>query len=120
VHLLAVPVGAGEVLDIDPELHVADELVEAAVAQHPVEVLAQRSPALPLISSTCATRPVRSPYCPSHLAAVLGPDPGDAREVVAGLADERGEVAVALGAHAVLLGPPAGVIRHTSETPRTG
>ena len=76
VHLLAVPVGAGEVLDIDPELHVADELVEAAVAQHPSRCSRSESPALPLISSTCATRPVRSPYCPSHFAAVLGPTPG--------------------------------------------
>src|ERR1035437_9187803 len=34
------------------------------------------SPALPLISLTWATTPVRSPYCWIHLAAVLGPTPG--------------------------------------------
>ncbi len=34
------------------------------------------SPALPLIWSTLATRPSRSPYCPIHFAAVLGPTPG--------------------------------------------
>ena len=32
------------------------------------------SPALPLISSTWATTPARSPYCASHFAAVFGPD----------------------------------------------
>ena len=34
------------------------------------------SPALPLIWSTCATTPARSPYWLIHLAAVLGPTPG--------------------------------------------
>ena len=67
------------------------------------------SPALPLISSTWATTPARSPYWPSHFAAVFGPTPGHAGQVVAGLADQRGEVAVALGRHAVLLGDRGGV-----------
>ena len=50
-----------------------------------------------------ATMPSRSPYWVIHFAAVLGPDPGHAGQVVRALTDHGREVAVAGRGDAVLL-----------------
>ena len=109
VHLLAVPGRALEVVDGQRQVEVVDEPVEPAVAQHAVEVLAQVLARLALDLVDVRDDAGEVAVLVDPLRRGLGPDPRHAREVVAGLADERGEVAVALGGHEVLLGDGGGV-----------
>ena len=58
---------------------------------------------MPATSPALAFSVSRSPYCWSHFAAVFGPTPGDARDVVDRIAYERQIVGDLLGRHAELL-----------------
>ncbi len=102
VDLLPVPRAALEVGDPDRKRHVADELVEPAVAQDAVEMLAQRLPGLALDVGDVGDDAGEVAVLAEPLGRRLGADAGDAGQVVARLADEGGEVAVALGKDAVL------------------
>ena len=76
------------------------------------------SAALPFSSPAWAARFSSPPYCSSHLAAVFGPTPGTAGQVVAGLPHQRGQLRIARrGWRSTSPRPPPGVIRARSETP---
>ena len=79
------------------------------------------SPALPLISSAWVMTLSRPSYWVIHLAAVFGPTPGHAGQVVGGppppAPRARGSAA---GGTPYLASTAAGVIRASSETPRIG
>ncbi len=103
VDLFAVPRRALEVGDRHGQREVTHELVEATVAQDTVEVFAQGLPGLALDLVGVGDHALEVAVETEPLGGRLGSDPGDAREVVARLTDEGGEVAVALGRHEVLL-----------------
>ena len=104
VHLLAVPGLALEVVDRQRQLEVVDQPVEPAVAQHAVEVLAQAVAGLALDLVDVGDDPGEVAVLPQPLGGGLRPDAWNAGQVVARLADQGREVAVALGRHEVLLG----------------
>ena len=103
VDLLAVPGGPLEVGDGEGEVEVVDEPVQPPVAQHVVEVQAQVLAGLALDLVDVGDDALEVAVLGQPLGGGLGPDPRDPRQVVAGLADERGEVAVALRRHEVPL-----------------
>ena len=88
---------------VDAQVDVGDEPVEAAVAHHVVEVLAQRGPRpapdLPGVGDDAVQAVVEV----EPLGRGLGPHARHPAQVVAGLAHQRRQVRVALGAHAVAL-----------------
>src|SRR5674476_622511 len=75
------------------------------------------SPALPLISLTWATTPVRSPYCWIHLAAVLGPTPGTPGRLSEDSPTSAARSLYRCGGRPYFASTAAGVIRASSETP---
>ena len=103
VHLLAVPGLAFQLVDRHVELHVADQLVEPAVAQHAVEVLAQGVADLAADLVDVGDDPRQVAVGRDPLGRGLGAHPRHAGEVVGRLAHQRGEVAVALRRHEVAL-----------------
>ena len=109
VHLLAVPGLAFELVDRDAQRHVADQLVEPAVAQHAVEVLAEGVADLAADLVDVGDDPRQVAVGGDPLRRRLGPDAGHAGEVVGRLADQRREVAVALRGHEVALRDGGGV-----------
>ena len=120
VHRLAVP-RPQHVLGAQRQFQVADQRVELVVAQHTGQVGAQALAGLALDLVDVRHDAVEAAVLADPFGRGLVADAGDAGQVVAGLADQRRLVAVALGARPVLLSSIAsGVIRQTSETPRTG
>ena len=103
VHLLAVPGLAFELVDGHSQRHVADQLVEPAVAQHAVEVLAEGVADLAADLVDIGDDPRQVAVGGDPLGCRLGPDAGHPGEVVGRLADQRREVAVALRRHEVAL-----------------
>ncbi len=103
VHLLAVPGRALEVGDAERQLEVVDEPVEAAVAQHVVEVRAEVLARLALDLVGVPDDAGEVAVLGDPLRGGLRADPGDARQVVARLPDQRGEIAVPVRGHEVLL-----------------
>ena len=102
VHLVAVPGAPGQVVHPQRQVDVADQLVEPPVGQHLPQVGAQRLPRLALDRVGARDEPGEVAELPQPFRRGLRPDPGHAGQVVGGLADEGGEVAVALREHAVL------------------
>ena len=96
VHLVAVPDLAGQLGHSTSSGTSLTSSVEPAVAQHAVEVLAQRLAGLALdLVDVRRRRRSRSPNWLIHLVAVFGPDAGHAGQVVAGDSPtQRGEVGV--------------------------
>ena len=109
VHLFAVPGLAFELVDGDAQRHVADQLVEPAVAQHAVEVLAEGVADLAADLVDVGDDPRQVAVGGDPLRRRLGADAGDPGEVVGRLAHQRREVAVALRRHEVALLDGGGV-----------
>ena len=98
----AVPGRQREVGRRQLEVEVAHELVEASVAHHVGEVLAQRLTLLAGDLVGAGDDVVEAVVGVDPLRGEALADPRDAREVVGGLADQRGELGVARRRHAVL------------------
>ena len=109
VHQLAVPRLAFELVDRDAQRHVADQLVEPAVAQHAVEVLAQGVADLAADLVDVGDDPRQVAVGGDPLRRRLGADPRYAGEVVGRLAHQRRQVAVALRGYEVALLDGGGV-----------
>ena len=103
VDLLPVPAAHGQVVDRDRQLHVRHQLVEAAVADHLVEMVSGGLARLAgelvrVVDDAGEVAELGDP-----LRGGLGAHTWHAGEVVRALAHQRGQVAVALRRHAVLL-----------------
>ena len=92
-------VGARE----DSEIQVGEQVVEAAVAHDVVEMVAQRLSGLTLDLVRVSDDAVEPVVEVEPLGGGLGAHPRHSGEVVAGLADQGGEVRVAFGRHPVAL-----------------
>ena len=88
---------------VDAEVEVGEEPVETAVAQDVVEVVTQGLAGLSLDLVGAGDDAVEAVVLGDPLGGGLGADPGHAGQVVARLADEGGQVRVALGGDAVAL-----------------
>ena len=67
-------------------------------------------PTTPVTLSAFSSSASSEPNWPSHLTAVFSPTFGHAGQVVARLADERGDVGILLGPHAVALDDGVAVV----------
>ena len=92
-------VGAG----FDSEVQVGEQAVEAAVAHDVVEVIAQRLSGLALDLVRVSDDAVEPVIEVEPLGGGLGAHARNPGQVVAGLADQGGQVRVALGRHPVAL-----------------
>ena len=95
------------------EVHVRDEPVQASVARDVIRVLAQGSPALAPDFVSAFQEVVEAIEAIDPLGCGLGADPGHARQVVGGLADDRRDLGVAMRRHPVL-----GLDRFGSHAPQ--
>ncbi len=103
MHGLAVETRQRQVGHAQGQLDVGQQGVELAVDPHLVDVGAQVLARLALDLVGGVQQGGEAAVRGDPLGGGLGPDAGHARQVVAGLTDERGEVGVALGRDAVLL-----------------
>ena len=111
---VAVPLGReGQVGGDGGQVEVADERVDAPVAEHVVEVLAQRVAGLARDLLDVGHQRVERAVGGDPLGGGLGPDAGNAGQVVAGLAHQCGEVGIVVGGDAVLVLDRGG--RHARE-----
>ena len=95
VHLLAVPLLAGQVVELDLEVDVADELGEPAVAaRRCARCSRSASPTLPLTVSTLVDQRAQRAVLADPLRRGLLAHARDAGQVVARVAAQRGEVGV--------------------------
>jgi hypothetical protein len=76
VDRVPIPRAHGEVLRPGLQRHVAHQLGELPVEQHPGEVARSASPALPFTSSTRSVSSASEPNSRTHFAAVFSPTPG--------------------------------------------
>ncbi len=103
VHRFPVPVAAFQFGDGDRQLEVADQGVQLAVADHVVEVCAQRLTGL-AGNLGGATDDVLQPVVGADpFGGCLRADPGHARQVVGGLPHQRRQLGVLRGRHEVAL-----------------
>ncbi len=94
VDLLAVPLLAGQGVQLDLDVDVADELGEPAVELHGGQVLAQRVADLALDGVDMVDQLAQRAVLADPLRGRLLPHPGDAGQVVARVAAQRREVGV--------------------------
>ncbi len=102
VHLVPIPRHAGQIGHPQRQLHVTDELVELLVAQHVGQVRADGLAGLARDLVDLGHQLVERAVLEQPLRRRLRPHPRHAGQVVAGLADQRGEIAVEPRRDAVL------------------
>ncbi len=118
VDLLPVPGGRAQVQRADVQRHVPGQLGELPVAQHGGEVLAELVSGLALDLVHPVDKLGQRAEVGDPLGGGLFPHPGDARQVVAGVAAQRGEVRVLRGREAVLGGDLfGGEAGHLADAP---
>ncbi len=104
VDVVALPRCSGEIADMDIERHRLDQLGQLPVADHAGQVLAQRDTDLAADGVDPGDQLIERPVLAHPLGRGLLTHPGDARQVVAGVAAQRREVGV-LRRGQVVLGP---------------
>jgi len=102
--LLTVPFADGHVLRAEVEGDVGVELVELLVAEHVAEVFADALAGLALDLVDAGDELVEVAVLEEPFGGGLRADSRHARQVVAGLADQGGQLPVVLGWHAVFEG----------------
>jgi len=102
VNLFAVPRLALEIADRDVDGDVVDQLVEPAVAQDEIDVVAQRLTRLARDVSDVGDHSGEIAILLDPLGSGLGTDAGNTGQVVRGLTHQGRKIAVSLGWNAVL------------------
>ena len=108
---------AGQVGGGDLEIHVGQEAIEAAVTHDVVHVLAQGSAALSTDLVGARQQVVQAVVLVDPLCGRLGPHAGHSRQIIRRLADDRGDLRVAMRRHPVL--GFDGLGRHTAQVARS-